>query len=333
MPPGVTLITPTGCRPGSLRRCAGFVGRQTWAGPLQWIIVDDGEPPSDTGLRVYRPIELTRIHPEPKWRLGQNTLARNLLAALPEVRYDFLFFFEDDDFYASDYVEEQMRLLGDAQMVGEAPARYYHLPSRRYQQLNNRGHASLCQTGIRREVLPLFRLISERAEKSGTKFIDVQLWGHAGKKVLHDGRRSVGMKGLPGRAGIGVGHRPYGPDWRADASAAVLKSWIGEDTKLYEEKYMSEENPNPNLTESGLETFVWKGQTRYRCPWKYDNGGSCAYDTYDEKLLQDHVRDTHGQNRRPENAGRVSPILDASGQNFRVADPAPEIPGASFKKE
>src|ERR1044072_3096579 len=84
-------------------------------------------------------------------------------------------------------------------------------------------------------------------------------------------------------------------------------------------------------TESGLETFVWKGKTRYKCPWRFDSGVMCEYDTYDPKLVMDHVKDTHGLPTA--RAGRGSRILDQHGNNFEIPDPAPELRGVHFKKE
>src|ERR1035441_2250038 len=91
---GVTLITATGNRPKCLQLCQSFIARQTWKGPIQWIVVDDGDDP----LEIKFPgVLLTHIFPEPEWKPGQNTLARNLLAAIPEVFYDNVLFIEDDD--------------------------------------------------------------------------------------------------------------------------------------------------------------------------------------------------------------------------------------------
>ena len=89
MKPGVTIITATGCRPEALALCAHFVTRQDYDGPLQWIIVDDGERPSEIDLsRVSSTMTVTRLFPKPNWEPGENTLARNLLAAISEVKYD-----------------------------------------------------------------------------------------------------------------------------------------------------------------------------------------------------------------------------------------------------
>jgi hypothetical protein len=242
MPPGVTLITATGGRPESLRRCGLFVIRQTWGGHLQWIIVDDCAPASTPVIEPFAfenaGVEVKWVYPEPKWKPGQNTLARNLLAAIPEVRHDVVLFIEDDDWYAHTYIDEQVRHLGDADIVGDLPARYYHVPTRYYWQLDNARHASLCQTGLRKSALSHLREICEHPRDR--EFIDVTLWRSVvGKKALYNGGLVVGMKGLPGRAGIGVGHRPdrSGAPWKRDRDFVVLANWIGKlDVQLYEEK-------------------------------------------------------------------------------------------------
>lgn len=40
---------------------------------------------------------------------------------------------------------------------------------------------------------------------------------------------------------------------------------------------------NSIRSDSGYETFVWKGQTRYRCPY-------CVYDNYDKVVVEGHVK-------------------------------------------
>lgn len=230
---GATLITPTGARPKALRLCAHYVERQDWRGPLQWIIVDDGWPITAQELPQIGNGIMTRIFPSQKWRDGQNTLARNLLTAIPEILYPNIFFVEDDDRYAKDYVRSMCEVLRRAPIVGEAISRYYHVPSRQYRLMLNEHHASLCQTAIRSEVLPALRAICEE----GGDFLDYRLWTKT--KFLKERVREyrcVGLKGLPGRSGIGTGHRPNGhADWKDDRDLTVLESWIGEDMNLYRE--------------------------------------------------------------------------------------------------
>jgi hypothetical protein len=236
---GVTLITPTGGRPEAFALCKRFVRRQTWGGPLQWIIVNDGRTGESGDLIAWRSgFAIQMVFPEPKWQHGQNTQARNLLAAIPEVAFDKVLFFEDDDHYAATYVEEMAAKLETYQIVGETRARYYHVPSRWYYQLQNEQHASLCQTGIRSDLLPQLASACEETKLRpvGMQYIDLQLWEKpSASRWLYPSNLSVGIKGLPGREGIGCGHRPDN-NWSQDsADLAILRSWIGSDVELYKE--------------------------------------------------------------------------------------------------
>ncbi len=42
-----------------------------------------------------------------------------------------------------------------------------------------------------------------------------------------------------------------------------------------------------------IETFLWKGQTRYKCPRIWEGGIKCDYDTYDLDLLRKHMMTGH----------------------------------------
>ena len=229
---GLTLITPTGNRPQALKLCTLFVNRQDWAGPLQWIVVDDGTPPDDIYVRAG--IELSHILPSPSWRPGQNTQARNLLVAIPEVRYDKVVIVEDDDRYSVDYCHIMAGELDSCALVGDPDSRYYHLSTRQWRVMKNSCAASLCQTAMRSEKLPAL----ERACLDRPDCIDGSLWTSEHKSahlIRYEG--CVGMKGMPGRTGIGTGHQPQRqPEkWNPDTNLQVLRSWIGDDVDLYQE--------------------------------------------------------------------------------------------------
>jgi len=231
---GISIITCTGGRPQAFALCERFVARQTYPGLIQWIVVNDvdgkdWQPPQRPGMTV------TRIFPEPKWGYGQNTLARNLLAAISCVQFDKVFFLEDDDRFADTYIETLVKQLDHFPIAGEAPARYYHVPSKRYRQLSNNRHASLCQTAIRKSWLPV---LTDICNSQSSEFIDVRLWRKAYEPgALIDLRMSVGIKGLPGRPGIGIGHRPeiMADAWKPDPELTVLREWIGDDVRMYQE--------------------------------------------------------------------------------------------------
>lgn len=236
---GLTIVTATGNRPQAFKLCEYFVSRQTWAGPLQWIIVDDGDAPPLVNLPHAL---VTRVFPEPKWSSGQNTLARNLLAAIPEIAYDKIVFMEDDDYYPPRYCERMVEALDGYKITGSVISRYYHVGKRSYRLMvmTTAGRASLCQTAITSDVLPVL----EEVCKTGKDTIDVRLWRkvHQGQYVYQCLDGVVGIKGMPGRPGIGVGHQPsrYPQTWTSDPNLDMLKLWIGADANLYERYYESE---------------------------------------------------------------------------------------------
>jgi glycosyltransferase involved in cell wall biosynthesis len=227
----VTLITPTGSRPEAFKRCEEYMARQTYRGPIQWIIVDDGDIPTQITpgpqKEYYRATEL--------WREGINTQRPNMNLAMSKVKGDFIFVIEDDDWYHPEYLQTYVSLLEQFPLVGEGKADYYNVASQGYKQIDNYYHASLCQTGMRKELLPKLY----NAVNSGQLYFDIQFWNtcagdHTQRALFMDKKLLVGIKGMPGRGGIGVGHRTkdcmYDPEWR------ILKSWIGEtDAKFYEQ--------------------------------------------------------------------------------------------------
>lgn len=169
------------------------------------------------------------IRPYPLWRPGENTQARNLLKGLEGIDPNgLLTIFEDDDWYAPDWLTTIAAELEHAELVGEHRARYYNVEQRRGRQLVNTGHASLCSTAMRGAALRDFA----DACRSRPRFIDLELWRRPRGRRLFGGHRVVGIKGLPGRGGIGMGHDP---DFKgeADTSGDLLRHWIGEDAGVY----------------------------------------------------------------------------------------------------
>lgn len=218
----LTLLIATGCRPQAWTISEKLLARQTYDGPVRLVIVDDGP--------VAQPVTLQRegwsievVRPQPHWEPGQNTQARNLAAGLNWIDDDELVaIWEDDDYYAPGYLADVAKWLDRRPLVGECRARYYNVATKRGQQLSNARHASLCSTAMRDEGLRAFRQVLKSAEK----FIDMQLW-RACPGRLYETRHVVGIKGLPGRGGIGCGHdRSFGRPMK-------LADWIGEDAALY----------------------------------------------------------------------------------------------------
>lgn len=224
----LTLLTATGARPQAWAICERLMARQDYADPVRWLIVDDGpEPQPVTFQREGWLLEV--IRPAPHWKPGMNTQSRNLLAGLAHCcSTDRVVCVEDDDHYAPDWLTHVAGELERAELVGESHARYYSVPLRMGRQLNNAGHASLCSTAVRGRAVDALR----KACQGAPRFIDLQLWRRFPNRHLFGGHRVHGIKGLPGRGGIGMGHSP---DFRGtpDPDGALLREWIGQDAELY----------------------------------------------------------------------------------------------------
>lgn len=199
------------------------MAQQDYRGDLQWLVVDDCEPETDCTMGQ------TVIRRRPAWEPGQITQCRNLRAAVPHVEGDVVVVIEDDDYYAPSYLSEQVERLFWAPMVGESESMYYHIGVPGYSVNPNTRHSSLFQTAFRKELLPLFAGICEVAPR----FLDLALWSKAGGRIFPQSLISIGMKGLPGRQGIGIGHRKQ-RDWIQDPDFKTLAKWIGEDALVYE---------------------------------------------------------------------------------------------------
>jgi hypothetical protein len=235
--PAVSLVTTTGGRPEAFALCAKWMTRQTFPGPIQWVIVDDVDPETPLPtlpLRITGLWKITSIRPERKWKEGKNTQRRNLVAGLSAATAPVIMIIEDDDYYSPDYITQMLKLLGDHQIAGEAGARYYNVKERLWRNMPNREHASLSQTVFKSSCK---RMLIDAAN-SGSLWFDVMFWDYAIKNgtpcvLRHPTSLVVGIKGLPGRRGIGLGHTDDVPDYTKDPRLDVLKTWIGKDAGEY----------------------------------------------------------------------------------------------------
>lgn len=236
----VTLVTPTGNRPEAFKLCEKYMSRQSVWGrtDIEWLVIDDGATPTETNLNQIR------IEAPKKWKPHINTQRYNLDAAISHIKGDFIFFIEDDDWYHPNYLETYLDLLKGVDAVGEVDTMYYNIKSRSFKGMENFRHASLCQTAISKKLLYTF----EAALHSGEAYFDITLWQmitkdkNFKKRFFFGERLCIGIKGMPGRTGIGVGHCPQ--DFISDPSMAKLAVFIGnEDAKVYKNIYPRENFP------------------------------------------------------------------------------------------
>jgi hypothetical protein len=170
--PRITVITPTGDRPLAFALCQKWMAAQTRQ-PDQWIVIDDGKVPAVPTMPMQY------IRREPKKSDPKFTLGVNLKKALPLVTGDRIMIFEDDDYYAPQYIETMNRMLMEHVIAGITNAKYYHLPTGGYYQNHNTKHASFAQTAFRSSILPA---VKEIVDECQTPFIDIDLWAKFGEQ-------------------------------------------------------------------------------------------------------------------------------------------------------
>ncbi len=201
----VYALTPTGARPEGLALLGEYINAQTYGGSLTWVIVDDCDP-SIRIPRIRDGIDVVVVRPPWRWKVGMNTQVNCMRVGLQEVPEDtVLFILEDDDIYLPDYMSTSLQALDNAELVGEIDSRYYNVATNHWRILPGKVHSSLASTACRGRALMLLR---ELCNNGVRRMLDFHLWKtFKGDKRLMHSHNVVGIKGLPGRPGIGVGHR------------------------------------------------------------------------------------------------------------------------------
>jgi len=221
-------ITPTGCRPEGLSLLGEYLDAQTISDPVIWVIVDDCDPPTRVP-RTRAGITVELVRPEWRWEPGQNTQAECMAEGLKLAESgDRVMVLEDDDVYLPGHVLNVLSALEGADLVGERDSRYFNVATRRWRVLPGRYHTSMCSVGIKGAAIDHLAELCRR----GGKMLDTRLWrSFPGSKVLLDTHNVVGIKGLPGRPGIGVGHRD---NFGTPDTTDKLNDWIGDYADNYE---------------------------------------------------------------------------------------------------
>lgn len=241
----IHLITCTGDRPLSFALCKRFVKRWSQTRNINWIIVDDGKLPYGAPTPANKSQVVTYIRRQSVNESPQQSFINNLWCALGELKgetNDAVFFIEDDDYYSPGYLGAMLNGLRSSQLCGLTTAKYFNASNLRWREITNGSHSSLCGTALRYgDGIRALQEAIRRCEAKGSISVDVELWQVAALLRLKTLRLqdsaaplTVGLKGLPGRKGLGIGHRPPS-SWEVDSpDCAKLRSWLGDDFKLYE---------------------------------------------------------------------------------------------------
>ena len=225
----VTAITPTCDRPIGFALLEGFMARQTRP-PDQWIVADGGRFPVRCNLGQQ--------HSHVAGPSGAHNFAANLTRATELATGDMIVVFEDDDWYAPRHLETLVaRIEAGALIAGDDDQRYYNVRYRLWRRFNNVG-GCFCQTAFHRSILPSLTAAIAKHRQASTYGIDTTFWRSVPRThwSIQRDQTVLGIKGLPGQAGLGIGHRPDESRnlWTGDPKLARLREWIGDDVVIYE---------------------------------------------------------------------------------------------------
>ena len=227
MKPLVSVITCTGHRKEAFELCKRYLEATTYDGPIQWIIVHDED--GDREVVSSRSNIEVEVYQGPRvWTPGYNTQRGNFELALSKVKGDYIFSYEDDEFFSPEFIPQMLKILKTVDAAGIANNRYYHVGLPGWKEMGNYRHSSLCSTAFKKELMPLMEL----ATNSGELYFDIHFWNQLRAKGIPFSLQAnsslcVGMKGMPGRTGIGVGHRSIG--FSIDSGLSKLQEWLGEE--------------------------------------------------------------------------------------------------------
>jgi hypothetical protein len=199
--------------------------QQDYKGSVRWVIVDDGFEETKIDYSGEIEIQYKRLPP-----LKNNTQGRNLLHAMESMDLeDKVVIIEDDDYYGPNWLKTISEKLDTFDLAGEGHSIYWNVSHRRFTECKNTGHASLCSTGLTRSAIPFFIQLC----KSNKTAIDMNMWRQfRGSKEVFSSRHVIGIKGLPGRKGLGAGHTEKFLRV-ADPDGKNLFHWIGNDAETY----------------------------------------------------------------------------------------------------
>jgi hypothetical protein len=233
---GVSIVTPTSDRPEAFSLCVYQVGRFARpAGPIEWIVVDDGEHQVfDTlDFATLDGIDVRYIKAD-RQATPRESFRHNYLRGFAACRHDRVVIVEDDDYYHPDHLAFTATSLAYKPLVGCRFARFFHVRYRRFKVHGNAHHSSLAQTGFRRSVLG-DTVEGILLNRSTPEQLDGHLWRRANvpdhlKLLMPESLHHVSIKGMPGKFGMGVGHTRENLDaeqYAFDPTMQTLVDWIG----------------------------------------------------------------------------------------------------------
>jgi len=231
----LTIITPTHNRQVGIDIAHHLMEAQSYDDNVLWLIVDDApEPCKRSNLHHEHIINRIVKRIGLKGEVGPKSLAANVMHGLIRVPENcpYVMIWEDDDYYAPSHIDRLVNLLHSGKsLVGQKHQYYYNIKERVYLQQVNVG-STLSATAFHRRHIPTLMRACQSAYKKNLVGIDRMFWDSIPdfEKIAHEGAPTcIGIKGLPGQAGIGHGHKPSESQftYRRDPSGVQLEAWVG----------------------------------------------------------------------------------------------------------
>lgn len=207
----IAVITPTrGDRPNLLQQCKKYVAEQTLQ-PFKHYIID------------YTPkSEACDLIPRIKEGLKQAKADG----------CDYIFIFEDDDFYHPEYIELYINKgLYDFDFIGVNSTFYYHLKTQQFVSIFHGNRASLFNTAFSIKAIDKFKWPNDDFAN-----LDFELWKYAATKISNafflDPILNIGIKHGIGKTG-GSAHNENFEYQQKDKNFELLAYHTGKHFNFY----------------------------------------------------------------------------------------------------
>ena len=143
----ISLCTPTHNRRIFINTMIKCVMNQTYKGPLEWIIVDDGD---DKIEDLVKDIPFVRYYAVEKMTIGAK---RNLIHKY--TKGDVLIYIDDDDYYPPQRIEHVLESLNSSLICGSSIMYIYFSNLNKIYKFGPYGtnHATAATFGFKRELL------------------------------------------------------------------------------------------------------------------------------------------------------------------------------------